>query len=404
VKACLKLRPCFPAKRVPNDSKPEGATGFRALPNFNLGKAENHALTPFGLPTEESFTDLWSGLFASIYEGSSKAFNEGMSLDNRGSAVRVHLAGGLGNQLFQFAAALRAANGREVRLEFGLLDVRRHHDFLPDLLQYELPGHVKIQPFGIGLLRNRVRRFLNRALLSHSVSRNRDQRFASLRKMSVVVLSLMLRAALGWKSDVIVASNSGYEKRVETNQGEAQMVGYFQTYKYSDHQSTQATLRDLKPKEKNPWVSEMKARAEDAKPIIVHLRLGDYRAEKSFGIPGAEYYREALIYIRERESSAPIWLFSDEPHAALGRMPSELLAELPHVVIAPAGTSAADNLEVMRLGAAYILANSTFGYWAATLSSCDQSLVTIPNPWFRDVPNFVDFAPPSWRRFDAAHA
>jgi hypothetical protein len=52
---------------------------------------------------------------------------------SRPPGARVHLTGGLGNQLFQLAAALRPADGGLVILEFGLTTVRTSETGEPDI-------------------------------------------------------------------------------------------------------------------------------------------------------------------------------------------------------------------------------------------------------------------------------
>jgi hypothetical protein len=316
--------------------------------------------------------------------------------------VRVHLSGGLGNQLFQLAAILRHARGGEVILEYGLLPFRQAETGEPDICSFALPDRVKVERIGVDTVRSYARGWLNRALLSASASKpGNGSRF--LRSTAgVTVLSWLLRRIAGNVAEVITASNSGYDQRIEEPPNCSQVIGYFQTYRYALEPGILNELKSLAPLVEGEWVRAMRTRAEGRRPMIIHLRLGDYRLENSFGIPGKDYYRRGFLALREKVPEAPIWLFSDEPDAIGDWMPSEILSEVCLIIVPPADVGSVEVLEVMRLGAAFVLGNSSFGYWAAFLSGCDHDLVTIPDPWFRSISDFSEFAPPGWVRLESA--
>ena len=323
---------------------------------------------------------------------------------SRPPGVSVHLTGGLGNQLFQLAAALRAADGGLVILEFGLMTVRTSETGEPDICQYVLPRNVRIERFNARSLRGWVMKFLNLALFSLSSSLPRNRRHSFFRRPARSLFSFIMGQVSTPKAEVIASSNSGYDHRIEEPIMPGRVVGYFQTYMYASHTQTQRALDHLRPIVDTPWVSKMEVYAARRQPIVIHLRLGDYRLERSFGIPGPDYYRKALLYLLEKDVAGPLWLFSDEPEKALSWMPQEVLALNPYLVRPPLSASAVDILEVMRLGKAFVLGNSTYGYWAAMLSGCREDLVTIPRPWFRDIEEFEKFSPTAWAAFDAAYA
>jgi hypothetical protein len=54
----------------------------------------------------------------------------------------------------------------------------------------------------------------------------------------------------------------------------------------------------------------------------------------------------------------------------------------------------------MRQGDAYIIGNSTYSWWAATLSHKEPKMVIAPSPWFAemDEPRFL--VPPEWQRVE----
>ena len=56
--------------------------------------------------------------------------------------VTISLAGGLGNQLFQFAFALSQAQGKRILLDWSLGNPRVSHKKLPDICEFKMPENV----------------------------------------------------------------------------------------------------------------------------------------------------------------------------------------------------------------------------------------------------------------------
>jgi hypothetical protein len=60
-----------------------------------------------------------------------------------------------------------------------------------------------------------------------------------------------------------------------------------------------------------------------------------------------------------------------------------------------------ETLEKMRLGAGYVLANSTLGWWGAYLSYNSNAQVISPNPWFKKLVEPNNLIPHNWIRRNA---
>ena len=94
-----------------------------------------------------------------------------------------------------------------------------------------------------------------------------------------------------------------------------------------------------------------------------------------------------------------IWLFSDEPEEALSAIPSAYrnhIRVIPNLDSIPATT-----LELMRLGHGYVIANSSFSWWAASLSRNVGSQIVAPSKWFKGKEDPVDLIPAQWKRVDS---
>ena len=129
------------------------------------------------------------------------------------------------------------------------------------------------------------------------------------------------------------------------------------------------------------------------------MRLGDYLSEGGFGIPGQNYYQEAISRQLSDDKFNKIWLFSDEPEKAVKFLPKDLGVGLR--VIEPSDLSSAETLEIMRYGHGYVIGNSTFSWWGAFLSHSENPRVCYPYPWFKDHKAPRNLMPKEWEGLNA---
>ena len=172
------------------------------------------------------------------------------------------------------------------------------------------------------------------------------------------------------------------------------IIGYFQSHKYLQGTKELSFLSMLKLSNPGPEWLHWSHRAEIEKPVIVHIRLGDYLSEEKFGIVTTSYISDALTKLGSPLGNHPVWVFSDQRSLALSIFPPKFLERVvwvPEIDSDPAAT-----LSIMRLGTAYIIANSSFSWWAARTKLVHESPVYCPNPWFLDLKTPKDLLPASW--------
>jgi hypothetical protein len=125
----------------------------------------------------------------------------------------------------------------------------------------------------------------------------------------------------------------------------------------------------------------------------IHVRRGDYRNYvDNFGLLSPKYYAHVLLESKVANDSGEIWLFSDEPELALQLFESE--PNLSIRVINDTGITSAGLLEIMSLGKAYVIANSTFSWWAAYKSKSRH--VVAPKQWFKSATGPSRLFPAHW--------
>jgi hypothetical protein len=175
--------------------------------------------------------------------------------------------------------------------------------------------------------------------------------------------------------------------------------GYFQSYKYFDH--FMMNFPSWKPIIINPTSTFLSSfdTATAEKPVMIHVRRGDYRNLKdSHGLVGMKYYLSVLNEIYPTIAHREIWVFGDE-RQELFRLESEILQMgLKCKIISFKETmSDLENLVLMSKGSINIIGNSTFAWWGARFNQGD-SKVYCPDKWFKGMADPCDLIPPTWNR------
>ena len=292
--------------------------------------------------------------------------------------IIAQLKGGLGNQMFQYAAGLSLATHRNV-------------DLLLDVSLYENQGgEVTPRRFGLNCFAG-----------SH--------KFAS--KLKIFLYSSHSPVARGGRliMDKISGSPPIYykEKSFSFDQdmlglpANVYLDGYWQSERYflPEEKLIRSAFRFINP----PSGENIRIAKEisSKNSISVHFRRGDYASCKktsSFhGIPGLEdYYYKAINHLSKLVEAPRLYIFSDEPDW----IESNFHISIPYEIIRHNGTNQGyEDLRLMSLCPNHIIANSSFSWWGAWLSDCQDKQVIAPKNWFMD--NSIDtrdLIPSSWRR------
>jgi hypothetical protein len=309
--------------------------------------------------------------------------------------ITVSLTGGLGNQLFQLANALSISDSFEVDFESCIGKPRLNSEGDPELFSFLLPKTIRLleKRRCSWLVRKACGYFLRSGILPKSY-----ERAPLYSRLVQLVTSTLVSAHLGRWTLAQAGSNIGYSglPRIDTNRF---IIGYFQTYRSLQEMRVKEFFNTVKPKLGDLEVVSYKEIAEREIPLVVHLRLTDYESESEFGIPSIDYYEKAFEFMNLHVEFGRVWIFTDDEVKAQKLLPHNLTSDarwIPKVA-----NSSAATLEVMRYGHNYIIGNSTFSWWGATLSYAESPLVIAPEPWFKSIYEPRDLIPTNWKRFPA---
>ena len=308
--------------------------------------------------------------------------------------VIISLTGGLGNQFFQLAAAVNLSEGGPVAMEWDLGQPRLNKSGLPDIVDFFWPDFVTLLP-------SKSPRVMTRKAFSISRRINiSSKKYRDMPGMSVlsfitsILISLYLRMYISYEA----ARGVGYQEIVLRTKTTF-LTGYFQSYLWSIEKPTREIFMNTYLKNPSIEFRNLESEARITNPIMLHVRLGDYKNETTFGIPNTNYYKKAIEEISTSIPEREIWVFSNELELAETHLPNQFAHRYRY--IKDEGLTPAEILELMRNGCGYIIGNSTFSWWSAFLSYQQSSPVVCPDPWFQIQESPIEIIPPQWHKLPA---
>lgn len=179
---------------------------------------------------------------------------------------------------------------------------------------------------------------------------------------------------------------------------EAYLLGYWQSDKYfydiADQIKHEYTFKNNLT-EQNKDIFDL---ISDCMSVNVHVRRGDYisnpKNDKVHGTCSVSYYKNAAQYLYEHIKNPVFFVFSDDPEWAKKNIffPSKVYY-LNH----NQGSYSHYDLQLMSHCKHHIIANSSFSWWGAWLSQYAEKLVIAPKQWFANDKNQTqDLFPNSW--------
>ena len=306
--------------------------------------------------------------------------------------VNITLMGGLGNQLFQYAFAQYVESVCREQIEFNNLNrsMRKRNDNKPEIAGFNVSGDFDLSNQGY------LDKFLGKWLGLLTRFTLSSKKSLSARVVRVLALwSCTLLASLKYQqfTSVFVSPEVGFTRWNPTVLNQL-CLGYFQTYKFAQHPDVIQKLLNMKPIDFEAEILKYEALSKIEVPLLVHIRLGDYKSEPQFGLISPSYYLSAIREHMREGKYKKIWVFSDEISEFERYVPPEFLGFVR--LIPNVGTNTASLLEVMRMCEGYVIANSTLSWWAAFLSHNQDSKVCYPIPWFAALPEPLDLFPTKW--------
>lgn len=175
------------------------------------------------------------------------------------------------------------------------------------------------------------------------------------------------------------------------------LMGYWQSYRYFDEIKAviKADFQYLYPLQER-WLT-LGNQIKETESVMVHVRRGDYLLAPDFHRTVSEFYLErAMDIARNQCSSAVFYIFSDD----IAWCKANITAAEDVVFVEDHFQDQHNEyvLQLMSLCKHFIIANSSFSWWAAYLGSAENSLIVAPKEWLSIPLNTADLIPDKWRQ------
>jgi glycosyl transferase family 11 len=178
--------------------------------------------------------------------------------------------------------------------------------------------------------------------------------------------------------------------------------GYFQTNRLVEEIADELRMEfSLQEPAQGKNLEVLQEIRQSRNPVSLHIRRGDATlpTEGRVVLP-MEYYSHAISILKERFVDPAFFIFSDDMDFAKERLPRD--ARLIFVEHNDEFT-AHEDLRLMSSCHHHIVANSTFSWWGAWLNSRTDKMVVAPRHWLRDVEHhYPNLFPHDWMFADVA--
>ena len=293
--------------------------------------------------------------------------------------IITRLWGGLGNQMFQYAAgrALALRSGVPLQVDiYDLVDRAPREDFVH-------------RDCDLGLLMAPLD-FASLADLGRACEKPR---------------SLVTRAVLRYRKEML-RKNRFQEKNqqflpelMDAQKRSAYLVGYWHDERYFKD-CKEVIARDFTMR--GDLVSDFAEPIVNSESVCLHVRRTDFvniSSELEYRTQCDEaYYRQAIEVILEQHKDIQIFGFSDDVQWCEQNM--KLQHPVTWIPESESGVKGGTHFWLMRQCKHFIIPNSTFAWWAAWLSENPSKMVVCPKQWYNTPEDQSEgFLPNDWILF-----
>ena len=272
--------------------------------------------------------------------------------------ICTRLNGGLGNQLFQYAAGRALAFRLGVELVLDTSTLRRHNArTTPRILELNRFRHVAKE---LPAHESRILPWLHR-------------------------LPRFSKCWSPWQ--VCVERGTTFQAGFTSLADQTYLVGYWQSHRYFSEISSQL-MSELQPVDDIGLSSQaIVEQIDSSESVALHVRRGDYvslaSAASFHGVLPLSYYQSALSHLRGQIIAPKVFVFSDDSDWCRANLSLESSAV---VVDHNTGADAWQDLLLLARCRHHVIANSSFSWWGAWLADQRQMnmarIVIAPNRWF----------------------
>jgi len=266
--------------------------------------------------------------------------------------IITKLMGGLGNQMFQYAAGRALSDTYNTSLKLDISYYEKEDIFKRSFIldKFNIIGNIATV--------DDKQKFINKNYL----------------------YKLAEKLKPSFKRKIIIEKPFEYYRDFEKIGDDAYLDGYWQSEKYFKHIESiirnEFTLKNI-----SKAVKEIIFDIEKNNTVSIHTRRADYVTLKNvnerYGICSIEYYQAAINNISEQINSPNYYIFSDD----VAWVKENLKLKGPMTVVSEDGFNDYEEIIIMSKCKYNIIANSSFSWWGAWLNENSNKIVIAPKKW-----------------------
>lgn len=286
--------------------------------------------------------------------------------------IVVKLMGGLGNQMFQYAAGRQLALKRQTELK---LDLSWFDNV--EAINTSRPYELNAYP------------------IKASSAKTNELVLAQGKTSRTLFGKVFTRKLTAFNEP-----DQTFYPNVLSLPDNTYLVGYWQNEGYFKDIREQLLL-ELKPKKLSKYSKEVLIQIGGSPSVALHVRRGDYvsnkHANKFHGLAPVDYYKKALVMLEKNIGEYRQFVFSDDIDWCRANLP---LAKDAVFVGGNGLERACEDIFLMQNCNHNIIANSSFSWWGAWLNDNPAKIVIAPKQWFQNQESNkdADIVPRAWIR------
>lgn len=282
--------------------------------------------------------------------------------DNPSDAVWIHLDGGLGNQMFQYAFGRTLADRRGCELVLDASTYRQSRT------------GVTARRFALDVFR--ICAVIHRSPNVYSKTKLR-----------------ILRQLPAWSERFLrvrTERHMGFDPLAATDVSSRYFLGYWQSPEYF---ATTRIFEDFSPvRSLGAFAQEFVTHIDPQRSVMIHVRRGDYvtlaSASAHHGAMDLSYYQQAVERCQQQRPDAKFYVFSDDVDWC--RRVGVVQGASVTYMEPDSARGDWEDLLMMSYCGHHIIANSSFSWWSAWLADhrygTSGRMVFAPRRWFINDP------------------
>ena len=275
--------------------------------------------------------------------------------------IIVKLMGGLGNQLFQYAAGRALAEHKNTHIKLDISWFNKQ-----SLRNYRLE-YLKIKTSIASI-----------SEIEH-ITLNKNVVYYKFRKFFQEQLPYYRRSVFNEQNPAL------YDNNIWKTPKKVYLKGYWQSENYFSCISGQLRKEFIPKKEPDKVNAQLIEYIRRVNSVSIHVRRRDYvsnpTANRYHGLCTLEYYQQAIQIVAEQVSTPHFFIFSDDPDWSQANLKLSFpLRLVKHNDV----EKDYEDLRLISHCKHHIIANSSFSWWGAWLNKNPYKIVITPKRWFRE--------------------